>query len=179
MSSSGRQRGPETRPGYVVPTVDTDLPYTTVWTDGSSTGAWGPAGWAYCVVDGPLAGTEASGADPWSTNQRAELQAAHEAMKAIPGLLLIVSDSAYVTNCFLQSWYVAWAARDYRNVKNDDLWRPFVADYIARAGTVRFAWVKGHAGLDGNERADLLSRAARLALPVADPPAAGDQSPAA
>lgn len=145
-----------------VPTVDTVLPYTTVWTDGSSTGRWGIGGWAWCVLDGPNAGREGSGGDPWTTNQRMEMQAAHEAVKALPGLLLIVSDSQYVVRCFTDRWWIRWDARDWRKVANTDLWQPFIADVLERAGEVRFAWVKGHAGLPGNERADELAKAAKV-----------------
>lgn len=143
------------------PTIETDLPYVTAYTDGSSTGRWGVGGWAWCVVDGPDAGRHDSGGDTWTTNQRMELQAAHEAVRAIPGLLLIVSDSAYVVNCFAAEWWRKWQTRDFHNVKNDDIWRPFIADVLARDGEVRFAWVKGHAGLPGNERADELAKAAK------------------
>ena len=74
--------------GLAVPTVDTPLPYTTAWTDGSSTGKVGPGGWAWCVLDGPNAGRQDAGGHPDTTNQRMELQAAHEAVRALPGLLL-------------------------------------------------------------------------------------------
>jgi ribonuclease HI len=154
---------PDPRPGYSVPVVDTDRPYTTVWTDGSSTGRWGPGGWAWCVVDGPLAGQHASGGHEHTTNQRMELLAAHEAVNALPGLLLVVSDSAYVVNCFRDQWWKGWQERRWRKVANDDLWRPFITDVLDRRGEVRFAWVKGHAGLPGNEEADRLAKAAKIA----------------
>lgn len=146
------------------PVIDTTLPYTTAWTDGSSTGRWGPGGWAWCVVDGPGAGRCDSGGHPDTTNQRMELQAAHEAVKALPGLLLVLSDSAYVVNCFRDRWWQKWRERSWHKVANVDLWRPFIDDVLARDGEVRFAWVKGHAGHPGNEEADRLAREARLAL---------------
>lgn len=152
------------------PTVDTDLPYTTVYTDGSSTGGWGPGGWAWCVVDGPDAGREGSGGSGWTTNQQMELIAAHEAMLNLPGLLLIVSDSEYVIKGFTE-WARGWWAKDFHKVSNADLWRPAIQTYLDRGGPtgeVRFQWVKGHAGLPGNERADELAGAARLAVPFAD-----------
>ena len=146
-----------------VPVVDTPNPYTTVYTDGSSTGRWGPGGWAWCVVDGPRAGEHASGGHHRTTNQRMELQAAHEAVKGIPGLLLVVSDSAYVVNCFRDEWWRRWLERSFHKVANADLWEPFIRDVLDRRGGVRFAWVKGHAGLPGNEEADRLAKAAKLA----------------
>lgn len=150
------------------PTVDTALPYTTVYTDGSSTGAWGHGGWAWAVLDGP----EASGNDTMSTNQRMEVQAAYEAVKALPGLLLVVADSSYVVNCFVDKWWQGWHRRGWLNaagepVANRDLWEPFIDLVLSRNGEVRFAWIKGHSGHPGNERVDVLAKEARLALPPA------------
>lgn len=149
--------------GMAIPTVETDLPYTTVWTDGSSTGGWGVGGWAWCVIDGPNEGAQASGGAPWTTNQRMELQAAHEAVRALSGLLLVVSDSQYVVRCFNEAWWRGWIRKDWRKVKNADLWQPFVRDVLDRGGEVRFAWVRGHVGHPGNELADQLAKAARVA----------------
>lgn len=158
------------------PTVDTALPYTTVFTDGSSTGAWGHGGWAWAVLDGP----EASGSDPWSTNQRMEVQAAYEAVLALPGLLLVVADSSYVVNCFNQHWWQGWQRRGWTNaagapVANRDLWEPFIDLYQSRGGVngeVRFAWIKGHSGHPGNDRVDVLAKEARLTLSAAPATAA-------
>lgn len=154
-------------PGHPeVPRVETDKPYTTAYTDGSSTGGWGPGGWAWCVMDGPLAGRYESGGSGWTTNQRMELTAAHQAMLNIPGLLLIVSDSEYVIKGFTE-WAPGWVRKDWRKVSNTDLWVPAYETYLARGGEVRFAWTKGHAGLPGNERADELCGKARDAVPFA------------
>lgn len=149
------------------PTVETERPYTTVYCDGSSTGGWGPGGWGWCVIDGPLAGREGSAGCGWTTNQREELKAAHAAMLALPGLLLVVSDSEYVVKGFSQ-WQVGWRAKSWHKVSNADLWVPAVDTYLARNGEVRFQWVKGHAGLPGNERADVLAGEARNAVPFAE-----------
>lgn len=147
------------------PVVATTRRYTTVFTDGSSTGSVGPGGWAWAVPDGP----EASGGAEQTTNQRMELVAAMEAVAALPGLLLVVSDSAYVVNCFQQGWWQGWQRRGWRTaagapVANRDLWEPFVAAVQARGGQVRFAWIKGHSGHPENDRVDALARAARLAI---------------
>lgn len=147
------------------PVVDTLLPYTTVFTDGSSTGGVGDGGWAWAVLDGP----EASGNAHETTNQRMELQAAYEAVKALPGLLLVVADSSYVVNCFESEWWKGWHRRGWLNsvgapVANRDLWEPFVELYLSRNNEVRFAWIKGHSGHPGNDRVDSLAKAARVAL---------------
>lgn len=153
------------------PTVETHLPYTTVFTDGSSTGAVGPGGWAWAVEDGP----EASGGELVTTNQRMEVTAAAEAVAALGGLLLVVSDSQYVVRCFTEDWWQGWRRRGWRNsqgapVANRDLWEPFIDLYLSRRGTVKFAWLKGHSGHAMNDHVDTLAKAARLA--VTEPPAA-------
>ena len=148
--------------------VETAHPYTTVYTDGSSTGRWGAGGWAWVVIDGPNAGRHDSGGDTWTTNQRMELQAAHEAVRAISGLLLVVSDSQYVVNCFNDKWWRRWRQVGFRGVKNADIWEPFIDDVLARRGEVKFAWVRGHAGLPGNEAVDVHAKAAKVAIGEAD-----------
>ena len=152
------------------PTVATSLPYTTAYADGSSTGGWGPGGWGWCVLGPSGSGEilrEDSGGDGWTTNQRMEVMAAWEAMKSNPGLLLIVSDSRYVVSGFTE-WADGWRRKDFSKVSNSDLWRPALQTFLDRAGEVRFAWAKGHAGLPGNERADELAGAARKAVPFED-----------
>lgn len=149
------------------PRIDTERTYTTAYTDGSSTGGWGPGGWGWCVLEGEHAGREASGGSGWTTNQRMELWAAWDVMKVIPGLLLIVSDSEYVIKGFTE-WAEGWRAKRFHKVSNADLWSPAIDDFVAARGRVRFAWTKGHAGLPGNERADVLAGEARNAVPFAD-----------
>ena len=82
---------------------------TRAYTDGACSGNPGPGGWAWVVPDGPFA----SGAEPRTTNQRMELQAAFEAARAIDGPLVIVSDSTYVVNCFKQRWWEGWLKRGW------------------------------------------------------------------
>lgn len=160
--------------------VDSDVVWadvmqaTIAYTDGSSTGGRGPGGWAYAVLDrcscgrtGCLEGQvtiEGSGGAQGTTNQRMELQAAHEAVLAISGPLLVVSDSAYVVNCFRDRWYVKWNRTDYRKVSNRDLWEPFIDHVLNHAGEVRFAWVKGHSGHRMNNYVDAAAKAARKAV---------------
>ena len=118
-------------------------PPLVVYTDGACSGNPGPGGWAWGTLDGRFE----SGAEPHTTNQRMEIRAALEALRALPGPLEIVSDSAYVVNCFAQRWYVGWRANGWRNsqkkpVANRDLWEPLIELALARG--VRFRWVKGH-----------------------------------
>ena len=135
---------------------------TQAYTDGACSGNPGPGGWAWAVPDGPFA----SGAAPDTTNQRMELQAAHEAVQAIDGPLEVVSDSTYVVNCFRDRWYAGWHRRGWKNSKkepvaNRDLWEPFI-DLVLARGDVAFRWVKGHSDDPMN---DLVDRLAVAAIP--------------
>ena len=132
-----------------------------VYTDGACSGNPGPGGWAWVADDG----RHDSGADPDTTNQRMELTAVWRAVESLEGPLHVHSDSTYVVNCFNDRWYEGWLRRDWRNaqkkpVANRDLWEPLVAAYLARQNELRFTWVKGHAGVAGNEEADRLAVAA-------------------
>ena len=130
---------------------------TSAYTDGACLGNPGPGGWAWAVDGGPFA----SGAEAASTNQRMEIKAALEAVRALPGELEVVSDSTYVVNCFRDRWWEGWLARGWLNkarkpVANRDLWEPLI-DEVRRRGDVRFRWVKGHAGDLMNDLADRLA----------------------
>ena len=127
-----------------------------VYTDGACSGNPGPGGWAWIVPDGPFA----SGHEPDTTNQRMELVAALEAIRALDGELLVVSDSTYVVNCFRDKWWEGWIARGWLNsqkkpVANRDLWEPLIE--VVNARDVGFRWVKGHAGDEWNDLADRLA----------------------
>ena len=130
---------------------------TVVYTDGACRGNPGPGGWAWVVPDGPFGAGPASD----TTNQRMELQAALEAVRAIEGPIEIVSDSTYVVKCFQDKWYEGWLRRGWVNsakkpVANRDLWEPLV-ELVLERGDVTFRWVKGHAGNKWNDMADALA----------------------
>ncbi|GAB2732960.1 ribonuclease H family protein [Nocardioides pakistanensis] len=134
-----------------------------VWTDGSA--KHGTGGWGWVTADGRTGG----GAEKPSTNQRMELTAALEAIWALPDRpLLVVSDSAYLVNCFQQRWWRNWVRNGWVNSKkepvaNRDIWEPLVR--LAIEEDVAFRWVKGHAGHPLNEAADQVAEAARLGRP--------------
>jgi ribonuclease HI len=130
---------------------------TVVFTDGACLGNPGPGGWAWAEPDGAYA----SGHAARTTNQRMEITAAYEAVKAHPGPLDVVSDSTYVVNCFRDRWWEGWIARGWltsarRPVANRDLWEPFV-DLVRARGDVTFRWVKGHSGDRMNDLVDMLA----------------------
>jgi ribonuclease HI len=140
-----------------------------VYTDGACSGNPGPGGWAWAVApDGERRG---SGGERVTTNQRMEITAALEGVRAQSAALAagraveVVSDSTYVVNCFRDKWYVRWQANGWRNsrkapVANADLWKPLVE--LVQDGNVTFRWVKGHGGDPMN---DLVDRLAVAAIP--------------
>ena len=94
-----------------------------------------------------------------------ELAAALDAVRSIDGAVEVVSDSAYVVNCFRQGWWKGWLARGWINTKkkpvaNRDLWEPLVDLYRSRP--ISFRWVKGHGGNKWNDLADRLAVHASL-----------------
>lgn len=129
----------------------------SVYTDGACSRNPGFGGWAWAIDRN----TWASGSEPATTNQRMEIRAALEAVTALDGPLLVVSDSTYVVNCFRDRWWKAWLERDWTNsqknpVANRDLWEPLVHTVIER-GDVAFHWVKGHSGHPMNDFVDHLA----------------------
>ncbi len=137
-------------------------PPTAAYTDGACSGNPGPGGWAWAVAGGRYA----SGSSPHTTNQRMEIVAAFEAVRAIEGRLEVVSDSTYVVHCFRDRWHEGWVKRGWKNsnrrpVANRDLWEPLV-DLVLARGDVTFRWVKGHAGDPMNDLVDRLAVEAAL-----------------
>lgn len=133
-----------------------------VFTDGACAGNPGPGGWAWALDDGVFA----SGHEPATTNQRMEIRAALEAVAALDGPIVVVSDSTYVVNCFRDGWWRGWRQRGWVNaakqpVANRDLWEPLV-DAVESRGDVAFRWVKGHSGDRMNDLVDRLAVEARL-----------------
>ena len=129
-----------------------------MYTDGACLGNPGPGGWAWAVPGGRFA----SGAAPATTNQRMEIQAALEAVRALDGPLVVVRDSTYVVNCFRDRWWEGWLARGWINkakkpVANRDLWEPLIEAVRADPTRIAFRWVKGHGGDPFNDLVDRLA----------------------
>ncbi len=121
-----------------------------VYADGSCEGNPGPGGWGVVIVT-PDGTHRLSGGDSQTTNNRMEIMAAIEALRALdPGVPVIVrSDSQYLVRTMNDGW---------RRTKNLDLWQQLDRE-VARHD-VRFEWVRGHAGDALNEEADALAREA-------------------
>jgi ribonuclease HI len=128
-----------------------------VWTDGACSGNPGPGGWAWATRDG----RQASGGELGTTNQRMEIKAALEAVRALDGPLVVVSDSTYVVNCFRDGWWKGWLARGWvtsakKPVASRDLWEPLIT-LVNERGDVSFRWTKGHSGDEMNDLVDKLA----------------------
>jgi ribonuclease HI len=146
-----------------------DLPEVTIYTDGACSGNPGPGGWAAVIIDGRNGSgaevVEIWGGEEHTTNQRMELRAAIEALRALPGprRVRLYSDSAYLVNAFRQSWISRWQVNGWRTaankpVENQDLWRDLLA--LASRHEVEWLKVKGHGDNIYNARCDKLARQA-------------------
>lgn len=141
-------------------------PHVLLFTDGACSGNPGPGGWAYLLRhESSGQSREASGGEPHTTNNRMELIAVIEGLRALTksSAVDVYSDSKYVLNG-LEEWLDQWKARGWRTadkkpVKNEDLWR--ILDDLRDKHTLRFHWVKGHSEHPENERCDRLAVAAR------------------
>ena len=134
-----------------------------VYTDGACSGNPGPGGWAWAVA--PLGSPSGSGGEARSTNQRMEIRAVLEALRALHGPVVVVSDSTYVVNCFRDRWWEGWLRKGWVNsqrkpVANRDLWEPLVDLYRSREDEVSFRWVKGHSNDPMNDLVDAMAVAA-------------------
>lgn len=104
---------------------------------------------------------EMCGGEADTTNNRMELKAAIEGLKQLkrPCRVVITTDSKYVQNGITQ-WLDNWKKKNWRTssggpVKNQELWQEL--ENLVNQHQVEWQWVKGHAGHDENERADMLA----------------------
>lgn len=131
-----------------------------IFTDGACKGNPGPGGWGAWLRCGPHE-KELFGGELLTTNNRMELLAVIRALESLkrPSRARIATDSQYVQKG-ISEWIKGWKARGWRTaskapVKNVDLWQEL--DTLANKHEIEWVWVKGHAGHDGNERADQLA----------------------
>ena len=132
-----------------------------IWSDGACSGNPGPGGWgAVLKWDGHV--KELSGGEPATTNNRMELMAAIRALEALKGTQAVdfYTDSQYLrggVNSWIAGWRRnGWRTADRKPVKNVDLWQRL--DAARERHEIKWHWVRGHAGTEGNERADELAR---------------------
>lgn len=131
-----------------------------IWTDGACKGNPGIGGWGVLMVYGSVK-KELFGAEAHTTNNRMELMAVIQALKAVTRAVPIVihTDSQYVQKGITE-WIHGWKAKGWRTaskspVKNADLWQAL--DVLVAQHNVSWRWVRGHNGDPGNERADQLA----------------------
>ena len=138
----------------------------TVYTDGACSGNPGPGGWAAVLIYNAHR-VELSGGQVETTNNRMELTAAIEALRALkePCAVDLYTDSIYLKRGITE-WLPNWKRNNWKRrsgkrllpVKNVDLWK--MLDHLVGKHKVTFHWVEGHAGDAENERCDQLARAA-------------------
>lgn len=130
-----------------------------LYTDGACSGNPGPGGWGVVLRYNGVE-KELSGGERETTNNRMEMIAAIEGLKALkrPCRVDIYTDSKYLQQG-VNEWMAGWKAKGWPSrIKNQDLWKAL--DTLLQKHDVRFHWVKGHAGHPENERADRLATAA-------------------
>jgi len=137
------------------------MPNVTVYTDGACSGNPGPGGWAAILIENEDSRT-LTGGEPHTTNNRMELTAALEALRALKtsATVTLHTDSAYLSNAFNQGWLDnwqenAWQTASNDDVKNRDLWQALLEETDRHE--VDWVWVKGHADNELNNMADELA----------------------
>lgn len=140
----------------------TDAGRICIWTDGACSGNPGPGGWGALLVWNNH-NKELKGGTAETTNNRMELTAAIEALAAVkrPATIDFYTDSQYLRGGitgWIDNWKRnGWRTSDRKPVKNVDLWQRL--DTLREPHEIIWHWVRGHAGTEGNERADELARA--------------------
>ena len=138
-----------------------------MYTDGACRGNPGPGGWGV-ILSYRDRNKKLSGFDPQTTNNRMEMTAAIEGLRALSRAcdIELNTDSKYVLQG-ISEWIESWKSNGWKTaakkpVKNVDLWQSL--DEQVKKHRINWHWVKGHAGIEGNEMADQL---ANLAIDLA------------
>lgn len=139
-----------------------------IYTDGACSGNPGPGGWGAVLVFNGVE-KELSGAEKSTTNNRMELTAVIEALKALnqPCNITLTTDSKYVCDAINKGWVYSWRKNGWRKADkkpalNVDLWEVLLSQLEIHK--VEFVWVKGHSGHKYNERCDELAVSEYLKL---------------
>ena len=134
-----------------------------MYTDGACRGNPGPGGWGV-ILNYRDRNKKLSGFDPQTTNNRMELTAAIEGLRALSRAcdIELNTDSKYVLQG-ISEWIESWKSNGWKTaakkpVKNVDLWQSL--DEQVKKHRINWHWVKGHAGIEGNEMADQLANVA-------------------
>ena len=132
-----------------------------IYTDGACSGNPGPGGWAAVLL---FEGNEKriSGGEKLTTNNKMELMAAIEGLKAITRKdikIKLYTDSTYVQKG-MSEWLFSWKQKQFKDVKNVEMWKEL--DALSSELLIEWHWVKAHAGNKYNEIADSLARGEAL-----------------
>jgi ribonuclease HI len=127
-----------------------------LYSDGSSLGNPGPGGYGG-ILEYKGVRKEFSGGEPHTTNNRMELKAVIEGLRMLkkPCRVHVITASSYVSNA-INDWLEKWIAKDFKKVKNVDLWQEYVKK--ASPHKIRASWIRGHSGHPENELCDKLAR---------------------
>ena len=132
-----------------------------IYTDGACSGNPGPGGWGAVLIYNENK-MELSGSEKNTTNNRMELTAVIEALKALkmPCEVTLTTDSKYVCDAVNKEWVYSWEKNGWRKADkkpalNVDLWKQLLE--LLQTHKVSFVWVKGHNGHKYNERCDELA----------------------
>lgn len=132
-----------------------------IFTDGACSGNPGPGGWGAILRYNGIE-KELSGGEKETTNNRMELTAVIEALKALkhPCIVKVTTDSKYVCDSINQRWVYKWKENGWRKpdkkpALNPDLWGELLS--LLETHQVTFFWVKGHNEHPENERCDRLA----------------------
>lgn len=138
-----------------------------LYTDGSCDTGSRRGGWAYLLVYNGVR-KQASGFEADTTNNRMELSAAVQGLKALKEscFVTLTTDSQYLRRAFTDGWLDTWQRNGWQTaakkpVKNKDLWLELLA--LADVHDLAWEWIKGHAGHSENELVDRLALKARKA----------------
>lgn len=135
-----------------------------IYTDGACSGNPGPGGWGTVLMTSPNGENqkELSGGEAQTTNNRMEMTAVIEGLKALkrPCTVIITTDSKYICDAIDKGWARKWKANNYiksdkKPALNSDLWDEMLA--LLDIHKVQFKWVKGHSGDKYNEICDRLA----------------------
>jgi len=139
---------------------DKEMEQIEIYTDGACKGNPGPGGWGALLRSGEHE-KEIFGGERHTTNNRMEITAVIESLKLVKkkAKVCIYTDSTYVKDG-ISSWIKQWKINGWKTaakkpVKNEELWREL--DLLVSQHQIEWVWVKGHAGDEGNERADALA----------------------
>lgn len=141
------------------------MKFVEIFSDGACSGNPGPGGWgAILRCDGYE--KEISGGEAHTTNNRMELTGVIQALSALkyPCKVRVTTDSRYVVDGITKRWAQGWKKRGWKKsdgkpALNPELWERLLE--LLAIHDVEFAWIKGHAGHEENERCDRLAVAQR------------------